>query len=253
MVFDSTQARGLQGNAPAAGKPHGHRAALSNRLWKCPMTVRPRLVRTFATPLAIGSVLFTGVCFIAPTAAHCAGHGRPDGMPPASARDTVETRSLAGRDATQQVEGMRKRLPDFAKFPAEPPGARRVGAPDLRSHPRAARYRTRLHHVLAQGPAFAGRFAVAAWGCGTGCVERALVDTASGRVFFPDELVTGPAGSCEHDRPVLRYRADSRLIHALRFEGPHAKIEALLWEDTRFRIVGSVIEPVEQWCSAADR
>jgi hypothetical protein len=75
---------------------------------------------------------------------------------------------------------------------------------DLRSDPKAPRYRTRLRQVAAEGPNFADRFTVVSWGCGTQCQEHAIVDAASGRVrVLPFTTSLGVA-----------YRRDSRLFVA---------------------------------------
>ena len=52
----------------------------------------------------------------------------------------------------------------------------------------ARRYRTVIRQGAADGPNFAGHFAVVAWGCGSSCSERAIVDTRSGRVYFDHRL-----------------------------------------------------------------
>jgi hypothetical protein len=52
----------------------------------------------------------------------------------------------------------------------------------------ARRYRTVIRHGAADGSNFAGHFAVVAWGCGSSCSERAIVDTRSGHVYFDRRL-----------------------------------------------------------------
>ena len=46
-------------------------------------------------------------------------------------------------------------------------------------------YRTRLREGAAEGPNFAGRYTVVIWGCGTGCAQMGVVDSKTGRVYFP--------------------------------------------------------------------
>jgi len=63
-------------------------------------------------------------------------------------------------------------------------------------------FRTRIRDAAEQGPNFAGHYTVAEWGCGTGCVQMAVVDNQSGAVY------DGPLGAlpktlvCVGDLPV---------------------------------------------------
>jgi hypothetical protein len=51
--------------------------------------------------------------------------------------------------------------------------------------PAARMFRTELRRQAASGPNFAGHFTLARWGCGAGCVSTAIMDSRSGRVWFP--------------------------------------------------------------------
>jgi len=94
---------------------------------------------------------------------------------------------------------------------------------DLKSHPRAARYRTRLSEGAVEGPNFAGNFTIVGWGCGTSCVQWAVVDALSGAVYFPpDEIAlisTVHVGIAEAEPEPhfygLRFRKDSSLLMIL--------------------------------------
>ena len=46
-------------------------------------------------------------------------------------------------------------------------------------------FRTRLREDSRTGPNFAGRYTVVIWGCGTGCAQMGVVDSKTGRVYFP--------------------------------------------------------------------
>ena len=59
---------------------------------------------------------------------------------------------------------------------------------DLASHPEAPHYRTQLRRQAAQGPDFAGHYRIATWGCGSSCAAFAIVDSESGRVYFPPRI-----------------------------------------------------------------
>lgn len=75
----------------------------------------------------------------------------------------------------------------FEDFPAVVSSARHIAAPRLDS-PDARRYRTMIRQGVADGPNFAGHYAVVVWGCGSSCSERAIVDTNTGRVYFDRRL-----------------------------------------------------------------
>ena len=115
--------------------------------------------------------------------------------------------------------------PTFEQFSARVAPAARPPLVDLNSHPLARRYRTVLLKGVRRGPNFAGHYTVIAWGCGTSCIQFAIVDALTGKVFFPNEFqsVSGvqvnDAGfepEANRDRHWgLRYRPDSRLLVVL--------------------------------------
>lgn len=85
---------------------------------------------------------------------------------------------------------------------------------DLKSHPEARRYRTRLKEGGAEGPNFADHMTIVIWGCGTECESLAFVDARNGRVYF-DEKLRHIAFTNVHsdamDR-IISYRRDSTLL-----------------------------------------
>jgi len=54
------------------------------------------------------------------------------------------------------------------------------------------RFQTMIRDAAKSGPNFAGHYAIAEWGCGTGCVQIAVVDLESGNVY------EGPFGALPH-------------------------------------------------------
>ncbi len=81
-------------------------------------------------------------------------------------------------------------------------------------------YRTTVRRALADKPDFAGYYAVAYWGCGTGCVGFVVVDQKTGRVYDPPYFDVGyHYGATESDQPdwscfewELDYTLTSRLL-----------------------------------------
>jgi hypothetical protein len=106
--------------------------------------------------------------------------------------------------------------PEFARYPANEPVLERPVSPQLGSA-KARRFRTVLRQAAGEGPNFNGRYRTAVWGCGTNCVEWAIIDLSDGRVWFAPE----PLGSCwaPEEPGALTWpdwvetRTDSRLLY----------------------------------------
>lgn len=96
----------------------------------------------------------------------------------------------------------------------------KIASLDQRSHPLARKYRTLLGQQLKEeGVNFAGHYTLATVGCGTGCSISAIIDTRTGRAFFPKELsgwtgIVGDYDPPEGEEP-WTFRADSRLIRMI--------------------------------------
>jgi hypothetical protein len=77
---------------------------------------------------------------------------------------------------------------------------------------KARMFRTRLREDSRTGPNFAGRYALVVWGCGTGCAQVGVVDSKTGRVYFPPiEYVDIPDMEDAEARARF-FRLDSRLL-----------------------------------------
>jgi len=93
----------------------------------------------------------------------------------------------------------------FDKYPAAVFQGRSA-APQLETA-RARQFRTAISMGAKAGANFAGHFALVSWGCGSSCGSYVVVDSQSGRVYEPSELVNVELG---RGGPV--YRADSSLL-----------------------------------------
>ncbi len=80
---------------------------------------------------------------------------------------------------------------EFSLHPAAHRLAHTPAAPIVSSG-KARRYRSVLRAEAREGANFNGHYRVASWGCGTNCIEWAVIDLESGKVWFPPE----PAYSC---------------------------------------------------------
>ena len=117
----------------------------------------------------------------------------------------------AGAHAQTRKARAESAAPRFEDYPA---GEVYKGPPaPVRLDSRRARmFRTRLREDSRAGPNFAGRYTVVVWGCGTACAQMGVVDSKTGRVYFPpveymDIIDTG--NEAERSR---WFRLDSKLL-----------------------------------------
>jgi len=83
------------------------------------------------------------------------------------------------------------------------------------THGRARLYRTLLREQAKQAPNFAGHYTIIRIGCGAATVCPAIMDTETGKVFFPPELKVAEALLMDighADFETLNYRRDSRVL-----------------------------------------
>lgn len=109
--------------------------------------------------------------------------------------------------------------PQFPKFADYPVTEifKGTSAKPILTTPHQRLYRTRIRDAAAKGANFAGHYAIAEWGCGTGCSGTAMVDVQTGKTFdLPFPLVTYPMDTHFADDPQsnggLTYTLASRLI-----------------------------------------
>lgn len=105
--------------------------------------------------------------------------------------------------------------PRFESYPADV-YAGKPAPLNLRSHPMARMFRTRIREQLhEEGINFAGHYTIAVMGCGTGCSTTAIVDARNGRAYFPqvfDGWSVGPGGYPDEGEDVQTFRTNSRLL-----------------------------------------
>jgi hypothetical protein len=136
---------------------------------------------------------------------------------------------------------------EFSSYPAAHRLAHSPVAPIVTSG-KAHRYRTVLREEAREGPNFNGHFRVASWGCGTNCIEWAVIDLETGRVWFPAE----PVYSCwapeeqEVDVPDwFEVRVTSSLLYLhicdppLRGSRTFNRRRVYVWRDSQLRLLRS--------------
>lgn len=86
-----------------------------------------------------------------------------------------------------------------------------VRGPDLSSHPDARTYRTRLRNAAEGQVNFAGELVLTYWGCGTTCVDGAVLNAKTGQIhFLPHNLCCW--GDVDEGFRPIEIRPYSRLI-----------------------------------------
>ena len=127
--------------------------------------------------------------------------------------DRLVTSAVLAILLAHPAHGQKVTTPRFTDLPAAVERAR-VKSIDFNRNPDARSFRTRLSEAIKEGVNFAGHFVVAGWGCGTGCVSGAIVDTRTGNVFWPEQFHDIGVWYDENsytDKPV-DYRKNSRLF-----------------------------------------
>lgn len=118
-------------------------------------------------------------------------------------------------------------------------------AVNLASHPQARHFRTMLRLEAAKGADFAGHYKIAKWGCGTACIQFAIVDSRNGSVFFPPKIPTVTWSANNQDNLVgLDYRVNSRLLvlHGTPVEDARDGVFYYVWEHDALKLLRSDVK-----------
>lgn len=110
--------------------------------------------------------------------------------------------------------------PTFAKYSAK---IGKVSAKEvkLQSHKDARMFRTNLRNAFKEGVNFAGSFILTSWGCGTSCLQTAIIDGKTGNVFFPKELqgTSFGFGELSNKEESIEFKQNSRLLNINGYAG----------------------------------
>jgi hypothetical protein len=94
---------------------------------------------------------------------------------------------------------------DFNMFKVHNIYKGKLAGPDFKTNPDARYFRTMIRQGCdEEGVNFAGHYTIVEWGCGTECLEMAVVDRINGRIYdVPFDTIDGHWGS--------KYSIDSRM------------------------------------------
>jgi hypothetical protein len=136
------------------------------------------------------------------------------------------------------------RAPQFEDYPMRE--VYRGPVARVRLDSREARmFRTRLQEDSRGGPNFAGRYAVVVWGCGTGCAQMGVVDSKTGRVYFPPVEYMDIPDTEDAEARSRVFRLDSRLLVITKnhYDGQGTYTAYYyLFDGSRFRLLRKVDE-----------
>jgi hypothetical protein len=147
-----------------------------------------------------------------------------------------------GDDCLISTDAIRQPVPRFADYPASVETIRHPAAPVLASR-EARMFRTELREGARKGPNFAGHFTVVGWGCGSACIQWAVVDARTGKVRLEPsiEVVSvDNVADANADVFALRFRRDSRLMIILGAPKEDQAREGAAfyeWTGERFRLL----------------
>ena len=91
-----------------------------------------------------------------------------------------------------------KNLPTFEQYPTAATYSGRPHSPILASA-LDRKYRPVIREAAAAGVNFSGHFAIAKWGCGTGCQDFVIIDVETGAIFDPKSYEVGYHYPQQHD------------------------------------------------------
>jgi hypothetical protein len=141
--------------------------------------------------------------------------------------------------------------PRFAQYPA-PRWQGRPATVEVTTHPRSQQFRTRLRQAARLGPDFGGHYRIVSWGCGTGCLEHAILDLRSGRVHHPANFESTDPMNIDWkaleppEGRLIKYRRDSRMlivIGGINNDPALRGISYFVWDGERLDRIAFVAKP----------
>ena len=136
--------------------------------------------------------------------------------------------------------------PTFTQYAVKVEKTRNIRV-NLKSHKNANMFRTNLRTAAKEGVNFAGHYILTTWGCGTNCSDSGIIDTRTGKVYFPKELEGIGIGFCDIDydkTEALVFKPDSRLLVLSGFKGGDLNSEKTSCGIYYFEWMGTALKQV---------
>jgi hypothetical protein len=106
-------------------------------------------------------------------------------------------------------------VPKFERFRVKETVLGKPALPVLR-RAKDQEYRTMIQTAAEKGPNFAGHYTIATWGCGSSCLQGALIDEKTGDIFdLPFTYIgwsPGKFGDGTNGSEQVSFKKDSRLF-----------------------------------------
>jgi len=112
------------------------------------------------------------------------------------------------------IQAQQTKLPSFDEYKVSEVFKGKPVKPHLAT-PFEREFRSQIREAASKGPNFAGKFTIAQWGCGSGCIQMAVIDGENGAVYRgPFKVLSARRlHTLEiYAAPLLQFRANSRLI-----------------------------------------
>src|ERR1051326_4698381 len=144
-----------------------------------------------------------------------------------------------------------KPLPRFESFQVPTPLKKRKAAAVIgrQENQTDAEFQGHIRAAAKEGPDFAGHYAIVGWSCGMVCVNMAIVDVQTGKIY--DTPFVG-VGQCRiQDQQLLSFRLNSRLLvltgsleipdekNATFSDGPCGRFY-YVWDGSNLKLIRSV-------------
>ncbi|MGA9997435.1 MAG: hypothetical protein WBP93_18595 [Pyrinomonadaceae bacterium] len=115
---------------------------------------------------------------------------------------------------------------------------------NVKSSGLARNFRTMLRDGAKEGVNFAGHYTLASWGCGTACMQVAIIDAKTGTVYFPEQIFTFSVWYWGDNDDALQFKPNSRLLMMSGFppneangEEPKSGLHYYEWTGERLKLV----------------
>jgi hypothetical protein len=105
------------------------------------------------------------------------------------------------------------KTPQYKAFPAQVFTGKPAAAKPVSKE--ARQFRTVIREGAQSGPNFAGHYTIVSWGCGTACIQVAIVDAQTGAVFMPGFYIAFSLNLEQEklrDEEPLHFKPDSKLL-----------------------------------------